>query len=351
MTISKQTWGKLNGRPVHLYTLTNAAGIRMAVTSYGARVVSLSVPDRQGRMEDVVLGYETLDEYLHDSPYFGAPCGRYANRIAHGKFTLDGAGYELAANNGPNHLHGGITGYDKRIWEVAEKHSPEGDALSFHLVSPDGEEGYPGTLDVVMTYTLTPDNTFRIDYKATTDKPTVINLTHHSYFNLAGQGNGKILDHELMIAAAAFTPTDATSIPTGELRPVAGTPMDFRQPTRIGARIGADYEPLVFGRGYDHNWCLDGQAGKLRQAAKLKDPASGRTMEVWTTEPGIQVYTGNWIAEGLKGKNGRSYGERAGVALETQHYPDSPNKTAFPSTVLRPGQVYSQTTLYKFAAE
>lgn len=351
MTISKQAWGKLNGRPVHLYTLANAAGLRMAVTDYGARVVSLSVPDRQGRLEDVVLGYETLGEYLHDGPYFGAPCGRYANRIAHGKFSLDGAGYELATNNGPNHLHGGITGYDKRIWEVAQKSGPEGDALVFHLVSPDGEEGYPGTLDIVMTYTLTPDNALRIDYKATTDKPTVLNLTHHSYFNLAGQGNGQILDHELTIAAAAFTPTDATSIPTGEIRPVAGTPMDFRQPTRIGARIGADYEPLAFGRGYDHNWCLDGQAGTLRRAAKLKDPASGRTMEVWTTEPGIQVYTGNWIAEGLKGKGGRNYGERAGVALETQHYPDSPNKPAFPSTVLRPGQAYSQTTLYKFMAE
>jgi aldose 1-epimerase len=351
MSISRKAWGELNGDKVYLYTLTNASGVRMTVTNYGARVVSLQVPDRFGKLEDVVLGYSTLAGYLQDPPYFGAACGRYANRIAKGRFKLAGKTCKLAVNNGPNHLHGGIVGYDKRLWNVAEKQTAAGPALVCHLVSPAGEEGYPGTLDVIMTYTLTQDNAFRIDYRATTDQETVVNLTHHGYFNLAGQGRGTILDHELTLAADAFTPTEKNLIPTGEIRPVAGTPLDFRKPKKIGARINADYEPLVFGKGYDHNFVLNGKAGKLRIAARLKDPASGRAMEVWTTEPAIQVYTGNWIDAGLKGKNRRSYGPNAGVALETQHYPDSPNQPSFPSTVLLPGGTYTQTTVYKFLAE
>ncbi len=352
MSISRKTWGEVNGSTVYLYTLTNANGVRMKVTNYGARVVSLQVPDRTGKLADVVLGYSTLAEYLQDSPYFGAACGRYANRIAKGKFTLDGKTSRLAVNNGPNHLHGGLVGYDKRLWNAGETQTAAGPALVFHLVSPAGDEGYPGTLDIVMTYTLTNDNVFQIDYQATTDQATVVNLTHHGYFNLAGRGT--ILDHELTLKADAFTPTDQTLIPTGEIRPVAGTPLDFRKPARIGARIQADYEPLRFGKGYDHNFILSGKPGKAGQprlAAKLKDPVSGRAMEVWTTEPAIQVYTGNWIADGLKGKNRRTYGANAGVALETQHYPDSPNQPAFPSTVLRPGKTYTQVTAYKFLAE
>jgi aldose 1-epimerase len=351
MSISRKQWGEWNGSTVYLYTLTNDHGVKLKVTNYGGRVVSLQVPDRTGRLADVVLGYSTFAEYLQDAPYFGAACGRCANRIAKGRFKLDGKTYKLAVNNGPNHLHGGIVGYDKRLWSVGEKQTAAGPALVLNLLSQDGDEGYPGTLDVIMTYTLTHDNGFRIDYKATTDQATVVNLTHHGYFNLAGQGQGTILGHELTLAADAFTPTDKTLIPTGELRSVAKTPLDFRKPQLIGARIAADYEPLVFGKGYDHNFVLNGPAGTLRFAAKLKDPVSGRAMEVWTTEPAIQVYTGNWIAAGLKGKNRRTYGPHAGVALETQHYPDSPNQPAAPSTVLRPGGIYAQTTLYKFQAE
>ncbi|MBN1342979.1 MAG: galactose mutarotase [Phycisphaerae bacterium] len=350
MGIQKQPFAKTpHGQVVDLYTLTNAGGVRARIMTYGGTIVSLEVPDREGKLGDVVLGFDTLAEYIKDSPHFGCVCGRFANRIAKGRFTLDGVEYKLATNNGPNHLHGGIKGFDKAVWktEPVEKSGAAGVRMTY--TSADGEEGYPGALTCKMTYTLTYDNELRIDYQARTDKPTPLNLTNHTYFNLAGAGTGDINNHELMINADRFTPTDATQIPTGELRPVEGTPMDFRKPTPIGARIDADDEQLRTGSGYDHNWVLNSADGSLALAAEVYEPTTGRVMRTYTTEPGVQLYTANHLDGHHVGKAGKRYGRRGALCLETQHFPDSPNKPDFPSTILRPGQTYAQTTVYAFA--
>jgi aldose 1-epimerase len=347
--IQKQEYGKsADQQTVDLYTLTNARGMEAKITNYGGVVVSLKAPDRSGKMEDVVLGYENLDGYLNDKRYFGGIIGRYGNRIAKGKFSLNGQSYTLARNNGENHLHGGIKGFDKMVWQAKEIKSPDGAALELTYFSKDGEEGYPGNLSVTVVYTLTNNNELKIDYSATTDKDTVVNLTNHSYFNLAGKGN--ILNHEVMLNADRFTPVDKGSIPTGELRSVKGTPMDFTQPTAIGARIEQKDEQLIFGKGYDHNWVLNSSGGALALAARVSEPGSGRVMEVHTTEPGIQFYTGNFLDGTAKGKGGQLYEHRSGFCLETQHFPDSPNKPGFPSTVLKPGQKYATTTIYRFSS-
>jgi aldose 1-epimerase len=311
--------------------------------------VSLKVPDSKGALGDIVLGFDSLDGYLADNPFFGALVGRYGNRIAKGHFTLDGKEYTLPINNGANALHGGLKGFDKHIWTAKPGQGKDGQTLELTYVSKDGEEGYPGTLTATVTYTLTNANELRIHYQATTDKPTVLNLTNHSYFNLAGAGNGDILGHELMLNADKFTPVDKGLIPTGELRPVDGTPFDFRKATAIGARINADDEQIKLGGGYDHNFVLNGQAGTMRLAARATEPKSGRVLEVSTTEPGVQFYTGNFLDGTLHGKGGKVYNKRYGFCLETQHYPDSPNKPSFPSTVLRPGQKYDTTTVFKFS--
>lgn len=351
MSIRKQPFGKTaGGQAVDLFELTNAAGPRAAIMTYGATVVSLEVPDRNGKPGDVVLGFETLDEYVKYSPHFGCACGRYANRIAKGRFTLDGAEYSLAVNNGENHLHGGIKGFDKVVWKAEPVDRPGAVAVKMTYLSADGEEGYPGNLSCEITYSLTSDNALRIDYKATTDKPTVVNLTNHSYFNLAGHGVGNILGHQLMINADRFTPTDKGQIPTGELRDVKGTPMDFTRPTAVGARIDQDDEQLRAGGGYDHNWVINGSDESPALAAEVYEPTTGRVMRVHTTEPGIQLYTGNHLNGRLVGKGGKTYAKRSALCLETQHFPDSPNKSDFPTTTLRPGETYTQTTIYSFTA-
>jgi len=296
-----------------------------------------------------VLGFDNIDGYLQGTSFFGATIGRYGNRIAKGRFTLNGVEYKLATNNEPNHLHGGNKGFDKVIWNAKPLNVKDGVGLALNYLSHDGEEGYPGNLSVNVSYTLTDNNELKISYEATTDKDTVVNLTHHSYFNLAGHGNGDVLNHQLMINADRFTPTDAGSIPTGELRSVKGTPFDFTQPTTIGARINQDDEQLKFAKGYDHNYVLNGKAGTLRKAASVSEPTTGRTMEVWTTEPGMQLYSGNFLT-GAPGKSGKLYQFRYGFCLETQHYPDSPNEPSFPSTVLRKGASYRTQTIYRFSA-
>jgi aldose 1-epimerase len=347
--VEKQPFGKTaDGTPVDLYTLTNSKGVRVAITNYGGIVVSLFTPDRNGNLGDIVLGFERLEDYLKGHPYFGAIIGRYGNRIAKGRFTLDGVEYKLAQNNGENHLHGGLVGFDKKVWKARDFVDAEGQHLELRYTSPDGEEGYPGNLDVTVTYSLNEQNQLRIDYVATTDKPTVVNLTNHSYFNLAGEGD--ILGHLLRLNADYFTPVDAGLIPTGELRPVKGTPFDFTEPTPIGARIEQDDEQLRYGRGYDHNFVLRGGGGSLAEAAEVYEPKTGRVLRVLTTEPGMQFYTGNFLDGTLRGKYGRVYHRRTGFCLETQHFPDSPNKPHFPTTVLRPGQTYRSTTIYEFSA-
>ncbi|MBN2433158.1 MAG: galactose mutarotase [Acidobacteria bacterium] len=338
------------GQAVMLYSLTNAHGLRARIMTYGAIVVSLEVPDRDGDMADIVLGYDDLAGYVADNPYFGAIVGRYGNRIAGARFTLDGREYRLAANNGPNHLHGGLRGFDKVVWSAEPVRRSDAVGVKMAYTSPDGEEGYPGTLTAHVTYLLTNHDELKILYEATTDKPTVVNLTHHSYFNLLGQGRGDILGHELQILADRFTPVDDTLIPTGERRAVAGTPFDFRTHVAIGARIGAENRQLAFGGGYDHNWILDNQDGDLALAARLFEPTTGRMMEVLTTEPGLQFYSGNFLDGSITGKDGAVYIHRSGFCLETQHYPDSPNQPEFPSVVLRPGETYTQTTVYRFSA-
>lgn len=340
-----------DGEAVELYTLTNANGMEVAITTYGGIVVSLTAPDRDGHYADVVLGFDDLDGYLAGHPYFGAIVGRYANRIAKGTFSLDGKEYTLATNDGENHLHGGDEGFDKKVWRGRGVIGGKGIHLILDYTSPAGEEGYPGTLDVMVVYTLTHDDELKIDYKATTDKATPVNVTNHSYFNLRGQGTGDILGHELMISADRFTPVDETLIPTGELRPVEGTPFDFRKPTAIGARIEADNQQLEYGGGYDHNFVLKREGDELALAARVHEPKTGRMMEVYTTEPGVQFYSGNFLDGSNVGKGGKVYDFRDGFCLETQHFPDSPNQPDFPSTILRPGEEYSTTTVYKFFAK
>ena len=334
---------------MEVFTLTNGRGAEARVTSYGGALVALKAPDREGRFADVVLGFDSLEGYLAGNFYVGGIIGRYANRIARGRFTLGGIEYRLATNNGPNHLHGGERGFDKVTWAARPLKVGGGSALELTYVSPDGEEGYPGELRVRVVYTLTDENELRIDYGAVADRDTVINLTAHPYFNLAGEGSGDVLGHLLTMDADSFLPVDATSIPTGELRPVRGTPFDFTVRTPIGARIDADDEQLRYARGYDHTFVIRGRAGDLRRAARVEEPASGRALEVWTTEPGAHLYTGNYL-DTVAGKGGRPYGPRAGFCVETQHYPDSPNKPDFPSTVLRRGEEYATTTVYKFSA-
>lgn len=337
-----------DGKVVRLFTLKNKNGLEAGIIDYGGIVVSLKTPDREGKMGDVVLGFDALEGYLGQHPYFGALIGRYGNRIAKGRFTLSGKEFTLAQNNGPNALHGGVKGFDKYVWH-AEPAADGSQRLVLRHSSPDGDEGYPGMLNVMVTYTLTDEDELRIDYTATTGKTTVVNLTNHSYFNLAGKGT--ILDHTLELAAARYTPVDGGLIPTGKLEPVAGTPFDFTKPERIGARIDADHPQIKAGGGYDHNFVLDGEAGKLRRIAKVSEPTTGRVMEVFTTEPGVQFYTGNFLDGTLKGKGGQAYQKRAGFCLETQHFPDSPNQPSFPSTVLEPGAEYNSTTTYKFSRE
>jgi aldose 1-epimerase len=349
-TVTKESFGKTaDGQNVDLYTLRNAHGVEAKITNYGGIVVSLKVPDRSGKFDDVVLGFNDLDSYLKGHPYFGALIGRYGNRIAKGRFTLNGVEYKLAVNNGENHLHGGIKGFDKVVWTAKESKTSAGPAVTLNYLSKDGEEGYPGNLNVTVTYTLTNNDELKINYSATTDKDTVINLTHHSYFNLAGEGNGDILNHQVMINANRFVPTDAGSIPTGELRNVAGTPFDFLKLTAIGARINQDEEQLKLGNGYDHTWVINGRPGTMRLAARAFEPTSGRRMEVWTTEPGMQFYTGNFLDGTLTGKSGKIYQRRYGFCFETQHYPDSPNHPSFPTTTLKKGATYRSTTVYRFS--
>lgn len=336
---------------MELHTLTNNHGASVTISSTGGIVTSLTMPDRSGTLGDVVLGYDNPDDYRKAGPYFGALIGRYGNRIADGEFNLNGVEYTLAQNDGPNSLHGGIKGFDKVVWETQRIDSPAGPALELTYLSPDGEEGYPGNLLVKVVYTLTHDNELKIDYTATTDRDTVVNLTQHSYFNLAGHDRGDILGHILTINADRFTPVDETLIPTGEVRPVAGTPFDFIRPTPIGARIEEPDEQLKFGLGYDHNWVLNNSDGSLALAATVSDPGSGRVMEVWTTEPGVQFYSGNFLDGSQIGKGGHAYQQRYGLCLETQHFPDSPNQPDFPSTTLEAGESYHSTTIYKFLTE
>jgi aldose 1-epimerase len=355
MEIRKGHFGTLgDGSDVPLYTLVNEKAMRAEITPYGGIVRVLTSPDREGRMGDVVLGFDTLDDYVDHNPFFGCLVGRYANRIAGGTFELDGVEYEIARPDGEEHaLHGGVQGFDRQLWQSWARESWEGPALELRLISPDGDQGFPGTLSVAVTYTLLDEGGLKIDYVATTDHTTVVNLTNHSYFNLSGMQSATILDHELMVNADAFTPVDAKLIPTGEVLPVEGTPLDFRDGLpdgqRIGARIDADHPQIRKAGGYDHNWVLNGDAGRLRLAAQVYEPGSGRLMTVYTTEPGVQVYTSNMLPEGLPGKDGRVYGRHAGLCLETQHYPDSPNQPDFSSTTLEPGQTFRSTTVYRFS--
>lgn len=347
--IQKSSYGKTReGQVTELFTLTNRHGMQVVITNYGGRVTSILVPDRQGKLADVVLGFDHPDGYLGSNPYFGALVGRYGNRIAKGKFKLNGVEHKLAINNGENALHGGLKGFDKVTW-TAKEFSKNPPAVELTYVGQDGEEGYPGRLTAKVVYTLTDANELRIDYTATTDKATVLNLTNHSYFNLGGEGHGDILKHEMMINADRFTPVDAGLIPTGELRKVEGTPFDFRKPTAIGARIHDNDEQLKLGGGYDHNFVLNRTGHGLTLAARVTDPESGRVMEVLTTQPGVQFYTGNFLDGTIHGKGGKVYGQRAAFCLETQHFPDSPNHPKFPTTELKPGQAYHQTTTYRFS--
>lgn len=335
---------------VKLYRLKNNNGLEMAVTSFGARVISLYVPDRDGNFEDVVLGYDNIDGYINTpNSYYGAPIGRYGNRIADAKFTLNGETYQLEANNGPNNLHGWPGGYHLVLWEVEEATDQK---LVFSYLSKDGHGGFPGNLMVRMTYELTDDNEFKIDYEAETDQPTIVNLTHHSFFNLNGAGEGDVLNHQMYIDADAYTPVNKVLIPTGEIAPVEGTPMDFTEPHLIGERVDADFEQLQYAGGYDHNWVLNKEEGNSgpQLAATVVVPENGRKMEVFTDEPGIQFYGGNFL-NGEKGKGGKTYIKRGAFCLETQHFPDSPNQPNFPSVALNPGETYTQTCIYKFSVE
>ncbi len=349
MDVQKEIFGKLpDGRQVELYTLANANGARARIMTYGGILVSLEVPDRSGKLDDVTLGFDNLQGYLKGHPYFGAIVGRYGNRIGKGTFTLDGVTYQLAKNNDENHLHGGIKGFDKVLWDAEPVKQDNAVSVKLSYLSKDGQENYPGNLACTVIYTLTNDDELKISYQAPNDKATPINLTHHSYFNLAGQGSSDILGHEMMLNADRFTPVDEGLIPTGELRPVKGTPMDFTEPTAIGARIEQDDEQLKFGGGYDHNWVLNKKDAPLTLAARVYEPTTGRVMEIYTTEPGIQFYSGNFLDGTITGKGARVYKHRYGFCLETQHFPDSPNEPNFPSVILRPGEKYTHLTVHKF---
>jgi aldose 1-epimerase len=353
LSVTKEPFGKMkDGREASLFTLTNNNGMQAKVTNYGGIIVSIIVPDKNGKMGDVVLGYDSLNQYInHNNVYFGCLVGRYANRIAKGKFTLEGVEYTLATNNAPNHLHGGLVGFDKVLWQAKEVKQANSVGVELTYVSKDGEEGYPGEVTTTVIYSLGDDNALKIDYSATTNKTTIINLTNHAYFNLTDGGTSDILSHELMINADRFTPTDPTAIPTGELRPVAGTPMDFTTPKPIGKDINSDYEQVQWGLGFDHNWVLNNVDGTLKLAARAYDPQSGRVLEVLTTEPGIQFYSGNFLNGMNVGKGKVAYQKRHGFCLEAQHYPDSPNKPEFPNVVLQSGQKYTQVTAYKFSTK
>ena len=346
-----QPFGKnSDGQSVEIYTLKNKNGVEAGILTYGGIVNFLKAPDRTGKLADVILGYDGMEGYLQDKSYFGALIGRYGNRIAKGEFKLGGKTYNVPKNNGENSLHGGIHGFNSKLWTAHEVAGSDGRALELTYVSKAGEEGYPGTLSVKVVYTLTNENELKIDYSATTDAETVLNLTNHAYFNLAGQGEGDILQHELTLHADRYTPVDAGLIPTGELAGVKGTPFDFQQATAIGARIGQDHEQLKLGKGYDHNWVLGGhEKGALALAAEVYEPKSGRVLQVLTKEPGVQFYSGNFLDGTAHGKAGKVYNQRYGFCLETQHFPDSPNHSNFPSTVLKPGQQYRTTTIYKFS--
>ena len=347
--VISEVFGKLaDGTVVHVFTLTNKSGMEARILNYGGIVMSLKVPDRNGVMGDVVLGFDKLEDYVAKSPYFGCLIGRFGNRIAGGTFVLNGKTFILAKNDGENSLHGGLKGFDKVVWAATPEIKVNGPALSLHYVSRDGEEGYPGTLSVTAVYTLTDDNALNLNFTAVTDKNTVVNLTHHSYFNLACKGD--VLEHEVTINAAAFTPVNAALIPTGELRPVAGTPLDFRKPEKIGARINSPDQQMKYGGGYDHNWVLNKNEKKLGSAATVVEPVSGRVMEVLTTAPATQFYTGNFL-NGIIGKGGCVYRARDGFCFEPQHFPDSPNQSSFPSTMLQPGQTYTNTIIYRFSVK
>jgi aldose 1-epimerase len=351
-----EVFGKTpDGTSVEVFTLTNKQGVKLRAMTYGAIVVSLETPDREGKNADIVLGYNSLGEYIKDTPYFGAVVGRYGNRIANGKFSLEGKDYTLATNNEPGgikcSLHGGLKGFDKVVWRGEGLVKDGAQGVKFSYTSKDGEEGYPGTLNLSVTYLLTDANEWKIDYEATTDKATPVNVTQHSYFNLKGEGNGDILGHELTFKASKFTPVTVGLIPTGELRPVKGTPFDFTTPHSIGERVKSEDEQMKFGGGYDHNWVLDNQNGKLSLAASVHEPTTGRTLEVHTTEPGLQFYCGNFLDGKLTGKSGKPYQFRNGFCLETQHYPDSPNQPSFPSTILQPGKTLKSTTVFQFGAK
>ncbi len=350
--ITSEAWGEADGEEVSLFTLTNANGMEVKITNYGGIITSVVVPDRDGNMENVTLGFTTLDEYVEGHPYFGNITGRYANRIARGTFDIDDENFYLALNNGPNTLHGGEKGFDKVVW-AAEEVSGQGEVgVKLSRVSPDMEEGYPGNLDVEVTYTLTDNDEIRIDYHATTDEPTHVNLTNHAYWNLAGDGSGSIDGHELTLMASNYTPVDANLIPTGEIATVAGTPLDFTSPHPIGERVRDNFEQLLLGRGYDHNFVLDRPSPDdttLIVAARVVEPESGRTLDISTTEPGIQFYSGNFLDATEVGAAGKMYRQGDGFALETQHYPDSPNQPEFPSTLLEPDGEFNSTTIYAFS--
>jgi aldose 1-epimerase len=349
--VKQQAFGKMpDGAPIELYTLSNANGMQAGIVTYGGIVVSLTAPDRGGKYADVVLGMDDLAGYLKGVPFFGAIIGRYGNRIGGAKFQLGGKTYTLPKNDGDNTLHGGAQGFDKRVWKAGQVSGADGPELEMTYTSKDGEEGFPGALSAKVIYTLTGKNELKIEYTATTNKDTVVNLTNHSYFNLAGQGEGDNLQHQVTINADRFTPVDKGLIPAGELRPVKGTPFDFTTATAIGARIGQNDEQLQFGKGYDHNWVLNKGNGGLTKAAEVYEPKTGRVMEVWTTEPGLQFYTGNFLDGTIHGKGGKVYPFRSAFCMETQHYPDSPNKPGFPTTELKPGATYRTTTVYRFSA-
>jgi aldose 1-epimerase len=350
-SITSAPYGQFQERPVTLFTLVNQNNVIAKITDYGGIVVSLKVPDRDGKLDDVVLGYDDISGYQTDKAYLGAVAGRYANRICKGKFSIDGQHYQLATNNQPNHLHGGVRGFDKRLWTPTATMQNGQPQLKLEYLSVDGEEGYPGNLQVSMTYTLTQKNELKIEYQATTDKPTICNLTHHGYWNLAGPESDSVLDHQTQFYCDKFTPIDETSIPTGELQDVKGTPFDFSAPHKIGERIDADHRQIKIGKGYDHNLVINGEAGTLRPVARIYEEKSGRVMELLTTDVGVQFYSGNFLNGSIIGRNGKPFARRGAICLESQRFPDSPNQADFPSAILRPGEVYQKVTVYRFSTQ